>query len=148
MTSDLSRRHLLVLAVGAASAAGGLGCAGGSGGSPELFGDVTAGNVSALQLNTITPIAGAPAFVGRDAAGLYAMTTTCSHEGCDLKGGNAAAGTITCRCHHSQFNLTGAVLQGPAQSPLTHFAVEVADDGTITVHGETVVDPSTRTPIG
>lgn len=148
MTSDLSRRHLLqVLAVGAATTAGGLCACSGTSGDPEPFGDVTVGPLTGVEVNTIQPIAGAPAFIGRDAGGLYAMTTTCSHEGCDLSTGVKSGNSITCGCHRSQFDLNGAVLRGPASSPLTHFQVDLASDGTITVHGAMKVDASVRTPV-
>jgi nitrite reductase/ring-hydroxylating ferredoxin subunit len=147
MLSALSRRHLLqVLAVGAASTAGGLCACSGASGDPEPFGDVTAGKLADLELNTLQQIPGAPAFIARDAGGLYAMTTTCSHEGCDLSDGIRTASSVTCRCHRSQFDLNGAVLSGPASSPLAHFQVELGSDGTITVHGATKVDASVRTP--
>lgn len=148
MTSDLSRRHLLqVLAVGAATTAGCLCACSGASGDPEPFGDVTAGKVADLEVNTLQQIPGAPAFIARDAGGLYAMTSTCSHEGCDLGDGVRTADSVTCRCHHSQFDLNGAVLRGPASSPLAHFQVELGGDGSITVHGGTKVDASVRTPV-
>jgi Rieske Fe-S protein len=53
---------------------------------------------------------------------------------------------IVCGCHQSIFDLNGNVVQGPASSPLTHFAVSVAVDGTITVHGGQKVSAATRTP--
>jgi cytochrome b6-f complex iron-sulfur subunit len=147
MTSDLSRRHLLQsLAGGAATTVGCLCACSGASGDPEPFGDVTAGKLADLDVNTLQQVPGAPAFIGRDAGGLYAMTTTCSHEGCDLGDGIRTANSITCRCHRSQFDLGGAVLRGPASSPLVHFQVELASDGTIIVHGATRVDASVRTP--
>jgi cytochrome b6-f complex iron-sulfur subunit len=149
MTTDLSRRHFLkVCAIGAAASAGALGgCSGSnSGGDPESFGDVAAGNVSALQSGSITAIPGEPVFVGLDSQGVYAMTTTCTHAGCDLASGSISSAGIMCPCHGSQFSLDGAVLRGPASSPLTHYAVDVATDGSITVHGGQTVDASVRTP--
>ncbi len=86
----------------------------------------------------------APAILARDAQGLYAMTITCTHEGCDI----SPAGTfLDCPCHGSRFDLNGNVIQGPAGSPLTHFAVVVDAAGNITVQGETRVDASVRTPV-
>jgi Rieske Fe-S protein len=149
MQSELTRRYFLqVLAVGAASTAGAIaGCSGNNSTGPEAFGDVTAGNVSALQIGSVISVPGAPAFLGRDSGGLYAMTSICTHAGCDMAGGGPTTTTINCHCHGSQFSLTGNVLQGPAQNPLTHFAVTVGADGTITVHGGNKVDPTARTPV-
>ena len=76
------------------------------------------------------------------------MTATCTHQGCDLAAGTISTSTmtITCACHNSQFNFNGGVVAGPATSPLVHYAVDVAADGAITVHGGTTIDASVRTP--
>ena len=149
MLENLSRRYFLkVVAIGAATSAGVLNACSSSSNSSqaEPLGDVAAGNVSALQVDQVKAVLGSPVFIGLDSNGVYAMTTTCTHMGCDLALGTITATTITCKCHQSQFNLNGAVAQGPASSPLVHYAVTVATDGTITVHGGTTVDASTRTP--
>ena len=147
MHSGLSRRHFLrVLAAGTAGTAGVLACSGNNGGEPEAFGDVTAGNISALDVGSVKSIPGAPAFIGRDTNGLYSMTSTCSHAGCDMASSATLTTTIECPCHQSVFNLNGGVIQGPAPSPLTHFEVSLAADGSITVHGGSRVSASARTP--
>ncbi len=153
MTSDFSRRVFLkVLAAGAATSAGAIaGCSSGANsGQAEAFGDVTAGNVSALSVGDVKSVPGAPAFVGRDSNGVYAMTTTCTHQGCDLASDGMIShnpNTITCECHGSVFNFDGSVNTGPASRPLEHFAVDVASDGTMTVHGGTTVAESVRTAV-
>lgn len=56
---------------------------------------------------------------------VVAHTAICTHQGCTVaaKGSNA-----NCPCHGSKFNAaTGAVLNGPAQSPLAEVTVTVAD---------------------
>jgi cytochrome b6-f complex iron-sulfur subunit len=148
MMHDLTRRYFLqVIAASAATSAVLSGCYGGGGGSPESVGDVTAGNVSALQVGQIKSVSGSAVFVGRDANGVYAMTTTCTHQGCDLATGEISSTTITCPCHGSQYDLNGTVVRGPAPHSLTHYAVSIAADGTITVHGGSTVDASTRTAV-
>ena len=150
MISDFSRRYFLkVLAAGAATSAGALaGCSSGAAnGQSETFGDINAGNVSALSVDQIKAVPGAPAFVGRDSNGIYAMTTTCTHQGCDLATGTITATFIQCGCHLSEFDYDGNVIMGPATQPLAHFKVDVAADGTITIHGATKVDASTRVPV-
>jgi Rieske Fe-S protein len=151
MSNDFSRRYFLkVLAVGAATSAGVMAsCSSNSNNAQaEPVGDIKAGNVSALAVGQVNPVPGSAVFIGRDNNGVYAMTTTCTHQGCDLAMGtiSTSAMTITCPCHNSQFNFDGGVVAGPATSPLAHYAVDVATDGTITVHGGTKVDASTRTP--
>jgi Rieske Fe-S protein len=152
MNSELSRRYFLkVLAVGAATSAGALSACSGSnsGGQAEAFGDVNAGNVSALVVNQVKPVPGAPVFVGRDSGGVYAMTTTCTHQGCDLATGMISSSnqTISCPCHGSLFSFNGDVETGPAPTPLEHFKVDIAADGTITVHGATTVASTVRVAV-
>jgi len=151
MTSDLSRRYFLkVLAVGAATSAGALSACSGSngGGQAEAFGDVSAGNISALAVGQVKAVPGAPAFIGRDANGVYAMTTTCTHQGCDMSTGVSSSNQrIICQCHNSVFSFNGDVEMGPASSPLDHFKVDIATDGTITVHGGATVASSVRTAV-
>ncbi|MBC8090263.1 MAG: Rieske (2Fe-2S) protein [Phycisphaerae bacterium] len=56
-----------------------------------------------------------------------ALSTKCTHRGCQVEN----AGTqLSCPCHGSVFSLTGERLQGPADRPLTRFAVS-ADDRSI-----------------
>src|SRR6185369_17499197 len=98
------------------------------------FGDIPAGNVSAVPVGTIRRIDGQPAVIARDAQGLYAMTTTCTHLGCDVQSvGFGDTATLDCPCHGSRFDRNGGVIRGPAEAPLTHFAVELDASGNITV---------------
>jgi len=49
----------------------------------------------------------------------------CTHMGCTV---NAGGGELNCPCHGSKFNaFTGAVLNGPAASPLPSRGVSVVD---------------------
>ena len=63
--------------------------------------------------------------VTKSAAGqVHAFSAVCTHSGCTVKG--VDAGSILCVCHGSQFNpVTGAVVQGPAQTPLATIPVQV-----------------------
>lgn len=70
-----------------------------------------------------------------DAGGIYAVSSICTHNGCSvLLEDNKGFG---CPCHDSEYDLQGAVLQGPAKLPLKHF--EVSEQ---TPHGPLVVDLS------
>ena len=141
-----ARRTFLRLAVVTVASRWVCGCSGGAGGtSAEAFGDVSAGSTSAMSVGTIKPVPNAPAFIARDAKGLYAMTTTCTHQGCDLASSGRVSGTeIQCACHGSVFDANGGVVNGPAQKPLEHFAVSVDASGEITVHGGQVVAADVR----
>ncbi len=63
------------------------------------------------------PASGAPDILVRDAQGaLAAHSAICTHAGCTVQ---YSGGQLICPCHGSIFNAaTGAVLQGPAVTPL------------------------------
>ena len=135
------RRALLSGAIGVGIT--GLGC--GVGSQPEAFGAVPAGNASALSVGAIAIVPGVAACVARDAGGIYAMTLTCPHEGCDMStDGTVSRSGIQCACHGSQFDLEGDVRRGPATTPLDHFSVAADSSGNLTVNGSLVVPASTR----
>jgi cytochrome b6-f complex iron-sulfur subunit len=48
-----------------------------------------------------------------------AVTAVCTHEGCAVTGFDGAR--YVCPCHGSTFATSGAVVQGPAPSPLRQF---------------------------
>ncbi len=110
---------------------------------PAQFGTISAGNISDLAVGDIRAVAGASVFIARDAAGVYAMTTICTHAGCDLSSG-ASNGQITCPCHGSVFDANGNVISGPAPSPLVHYSVAIDASGDITINGALEVDASDR----
>jgi cytochrome b6-f complex iron-sulfur subunit len=114
-------------------------------GSPPS-GPVAAGNVSALTVGALLVMSNV--VVARDANGLYAMSGVCTHAGClvDDSSSTISAG-LSCPCHGSRFDGNGSVTRGPASTPLQHYAVTVAADGSITVDGSQAVSPETRTAV-
>jgi Rieske Fe-S protein len=85
--------------------------------------------------------------VGRDAGGLYAMSSICTHQGCGMTiAGSAAQPSLHCPCHGSTFSATGAVTRGPARAPLIHFELQVSPGGDLTVCMNAIVASTTRTP--
>ena len=122
-------------------------CSGGEGGraTPDVVGDVSAGNVADLPVQTLRAVSGSPVCIGRDAGGVYAMTLTCTHQGCDIGSeGSVSASGLHCRCHGSAFDANGNVINGPATEPLQHFAVTADAAGALTIHTGAAVDASTR----
>jgi Rieske Fe-S protein len=66
----------------------------------------------------VTRVDGKRCAVYRDPAGqLTAVSATCTHLGC-IVNFNAAETAWECPCHGSRFGVDGAVLQGPANTPL------------------------------
>lgn len=83
--------------------------------------------------------AGRPIALFRDAEGVYAVSTACTHLGCIVK---AEGGGFDCPCHGSRFGLDGAVVKGPAPKPLPWLAVSAVSDDTF------IVDESATVPAG
>ncbi len=73
--------------------------------------------------------------VYRDAEGVYAISTICTHLGCVVK---PNAEGFECPCHGSRFQPDGAVARGPAPRPLNWLKVKVADGGFHIDEGKTV----------
>jgi Rieske Fe-S protein len=115
---------------------------------PPPSGPVPGGTVAETTVGSLRVIAGEVVVLGRDDAGLYAMSASCTHAGCLISaaGGTATAG-LSCPCHGSRFDANGAVTHGPAATPLPHYQVDVATDGTITIHGEQIVSAEARTAV-
>ncbi len=67
-----------------------------------------------------------PLFVRRTAGGTTtALSTECTHRGCEVE---PSTDRLVCPCHGSEYDLEGAVLQGPAARPLLRFAVRELPD--------------------
>jgi Rieske Fe-S protein len=143
-----SRRFFLKVIASMPLAGAVLGCGADDSGEPAAFGDISAGNVADVPVGTLRRIDSQPAVIARDANGLYAMTITCTHRGCDVTAvGSGDAAALDCPCHGSRFDRNGSVIRGPASSPLAHFAVELDPSGSITVHGGTRVDAAARVAV-
>jgi cytochrome b6-f complex iron-sulfur subunit len=149
-THTLDRRHLL-RAVG--TSAGALffakilaGCQQNATGSPPT-GPVAAGKVASLKLGTLQVLS-SNLVIGLDSQGVYAMSAVCTHAGCLVEDNSGAiTDGLFCPCHGSAFDGNGNVTQGPARSPLQHYQVTIATDGTITVDGSKPVAAGVRVPV-
>ncbi len=107
-------------------------------------GPVSAGKVADLKKGTLQ-IYSSNVVVGLDNQGVYAMSAVCTHAGCLVED---TSGTISdglsCPCHGSTFDGNGAVTRGPARTPLQHYQVTIAADGSITVDGSKPVAADVR----
>ncbi|MEX1139703.1 MAG: Rieske 2Fe-2S domain-containing protein [Bacteroidota bacterium] len=60
--------------------------------------------------------------IRREDASFSAVSTECTHRGCEVK---KERELLRCPCHDSAFDFSGNVLNGPAEHPLRHYAVNV-----------------------
>ena len=152
------RRRTLLAGVGAACAAALAGCArynsnsGIAAAPPASTSSAAAGSTAssgtgaaassgpaALTTTSQVPVGGgqiltaAKVVVTQPQAGTFkAFSAVCTHQGCIVA--TVANGTIDCPCHGSKFAIaTGAVVNGPAASPLPPVSIQV--QGTSIVQG-------------
>ena len=102
---------------------------------PTINASVAAG-VLTLTIDAASPLAsvGTAALVQSSAGNVLvsrtaqdtfaAVTAVCTHEACTVTG--ISGQTYVCPCHGSQYSATGAVLKGPAVSPLRPFTTRFA----------------------
>ncbi len=96
---------------------------------------------TSFAMNTVTYVAAAGAYVGRDAGGLYGMYALCTHSVGNMRIDPAQ---LVCLVHGARFSLTGAVLQGPANVPLPHFSICLNAKGNVAVDTKVIVPSTTR----
>lgn len=136
------RRFLKVFG---ASALGSLVACGDPTGAEEASGPIPAGSVNDHPVGSLHPLPDHPLAVGRDEGGLYALSTICTHQQCDMrKDGRVNEKGLSCSCHGSEFDRNGAVLPGSiARTSLRHYRVSV-EGGSVTVFAGEDVPPETR----
>jgi nitrite reductase/ring-hydroxylating ferredoxin subunit len=77
----------------------------------------------------------------RDAEGLYAISTVCTHLGCIVKRTQEG---FECPCHGSRFGGDGQVVRGPAPKALSWLALQDTGGGTIMIDEGKVVAAGTK----
>jgi Rieske Fe-S protein len=80
-------------------------------------------------------------FVVRDSGGLYALTARCTHQGVTVV---AQTSDFFCPGHGATFNFNGDVTQGPANSPLQHYAMCTLPNGHVGVDTSMTVTKTVR----
>jgi cytochrome b6-f complex iron-sulfur subunit len=79
----------------------------------------------------------------RDGAGVYAISTVCTHLGCIVR---PTGNGFDCPCHGSKFDTDGGVTRGPAPKALPWLAVAPIDGGDVLVDEDAVVPMGTKVP--
>jgi Rieske Fe-S protein len=128
-------------------ATGGAGGEGGSGSNlpPHNFpaGWIVMENAATVPVGKLVKVLTHSMWLGRDAAGFYVMTSQCPHELCDMINDLGSNG-ITCHCHGSLFDRTGALLGGPATIDLRHYYHEFDEFSRVGIDASTKVDITFR----
>lgn len=147
MSQRSSRRTFLSIAAAgsAATCLGGLaGCA-----TAGPSGQIAGGPISALLEGESAAVGGAMVALFRDADGVWATTTICTHLQCDMQSqGSISAAEMVCECHGSTFTPDGVRVSGPAVRALENFEVLIdAASGEITIDADSIVAAGTRTAV-
>jgi nitrite reductase/ring-hydroxylating ferredoxin subunit len=107
-----------------------------------------AGHSDGVSEDNVKFVQGEELLVGKDANGVYAMTSLCTHEQCDLvQEGSIGGGRIRCFCHDSEFDYNGRAVVAPASGQLQHYAVILSGTGIMYVQLDEPVSSDTRTPV-
>ncbi len=120
---DLSRRHFVALgSVAALSLL--LGPTLGGAAGPSDDGAVDAGPLSEFDHDGVYPRFRAQGFfIVRRGGALVAQSSICTHRGCKLD--PRPDGSFHCKCHGSNFNAEGKVIDPPARRDLHRLGISV-----------------------
>ena len=137
-TLDISRRNALLAGAASAGAlalaACGSGGSGAAGQTPTAAADSTLVALDSITVGEAVSAKlpdGSHVIVARPTAATAAcFSAVCTHAGCTVK---PAGKQLHCPCHGSVYNAaTGAVISGPAPSPLPAVPVHVAGGQVVT----------------
>lgn len=102
---------------------------------------VSGGAASAITASSPKYVSTAKAYVCRDAGGLYAMSSLCTHSGCKV---SLDTNQWYCPCHGATFDLNGQHPTAPAYSSLKHYEMCVDGSGNVQIDTSKTVSASTR----
>ena len=94
-----------------------------------------------MRAGSATHLEPAGAWLLRDAAGLYAISTRCPHLGCTVE---RQLDGFHCPCHGSQFMPDGQLRQGPATRSLSHLKLTLSNQGNVVIHTDQEAAASER----
>jgi nitrite reductase/ring-hydroxylating ferredoxin subunit len=106
---------------------------------------IDVGAPTAFALNTPVWFSNGKFFVVRDSGGVYAVTSSCTHEGvtCAVSGTN-----FRCPRHGQKFTFNGAVVSGTGpvspSKPLVHYSMCTMSNGHLGVMTSSIVPATTR----
>jgi nitrite reductase/ring-hydroxylating ferredoxin subunit len=109
---------------------------------PTCTGTATdVGKASAFTAGTPKLFSSGKFYVVRDAGGLYAVSSICTHEGAT---NGVSSGRFRCPRHGALFNFDGSIISGPVSVRLVHYAMCFLASGNLGVMTGQQVSSSTR----
>jgi nitrite reductase/ring-hydroxylating ferredoxin subunit len=99
------------------------------------------GAPSDFPAGSVTFLADRRLYVFNGADGFYAISSVCTHLGCNVKRGGPG---FACPCHGSQFDENGQVVHGPAPKPLAWYALSLSPHTQLVVDLDQQVNPEFR----
>jgi cytochrome b6-f complex iron-sulfur subunit len=106
----------------------------------------TLGEAAQFPLGARVPVEEAGLFVLRDARGLFALSATCTHLGCNVRAEDS--GGYLCPCHGSRYDAYGAVVDGPAPRALQFVRLDRDHRGRVVADLDASVPADQRLPVG
>ena len=99
------------------------------------------GPPSSFSPGSVTFLPDRQLYVFNGADGFYAISSVCTHLGCNVKRGGPG---FACPCHGSQFDENGQVVQGPAPKALAWYALSLSPRTQLVVDLDQPVSPEFR----
>lgn len=107
---------------------------------PTMF---TIGKPDDFPPNSVTFLEENRLFVFRYPEGMYAVSSVCSHLGCNVRWNEEGAG-FDCPCHGSRFDSNGKNIAGPAPRPLKWYELTLISDNKLQINTRREVDKNYR----
>lgn len=101
------------------------------------------GNPADFPPDSVTYVPFGRLFVLNTRGGFGAMTSICTHLGCNVVQASGGGG-FECPCHGSTFDGMGNPISGPAPAPLKWFKLRVSRRGDLIVDTRIEVEPEWR----
>ena len=86
------------------------------------------GQTAAAVVNLVGDLQTPLAVTRLDEMRVVAVSRICTHMQCTVALPASVGGTLDCPCHGSRFQISGQVVNGPAERPLGMFSARIQDD--------------------
>ena len=101
------------------------------------------GNIDDFPPDSVTFLEEKRLFLFRRPEGIYAVSSICTHLGCNVKWNGGREG-FDCPCHGSTYDQNGKNISGPAPKPLKWYEMALTSDGKVQINTQRLVDKNFR----